>query len=381
GMNGFQRAVFAAALFCAPVFLRAADPGPAKYGFLGRTDDDLVKAVRRVDAAILGAARKMVVKEGGEWDIEVTVIDCYKGSLKPGDKVLITIFAEEGPKPEEETGNKRFYFLTTSVDKPAAGFAGRFDCDWTDNARYERYGEPMRKVLKSMPQREIATLDALLAPAADKVVANPEADTDPGVFVPPSPGRYQTLHTLLSMRWVSRAELLQRRRFWEQCAATHTVPASGVTCSEFYEGICITDNGVCRYDQSVIYQNPASHPAFTPLTQENYDQPVENPVWKTWLPPVNGEGIYRRFVGFSKMALAKPGDTSWCVITEYFADGKSHVAHFYVPSRLEIQSLIGDARRDGEDISQWSEYDKRLWAPPEWLTRGLKYDPAIFPAN
>jgi hypothetical protein len=45
---------------------------------------------------------------------------------------------------------------------------------------------------------------------------------------------------------------------------------------------------------------------------------------------------------------------------------------------LEIQSLIGEARDAGEDCTQWSEYNKLLWTTPEWMTRDLKYDPAIF---
>jgi hypothetical protein len=345
--------------------------GEHKYGFLAANDDDLIKVMRRVDAVILGRIDQDV-KAGGGWDLHVTVIECFKGSLKPGDSVFIAIVAEGGPDPKEEIGRQRFFFLVPN-SHVVPDVAGSFWCDWTDNKDYEQFGEPMRKLLRSAPQREITWLDELLAVSEDREIDDPEKDrTFPGISSGVSMG---WSHPLLSMRWVSRAELLARKRHWEQCLASHTVN-TGTTQGELYEGFVFTDFSVCEYKQAV--------PPFDfgeDKRQSAYAEPMERPAWQYWVPPEKGSELYKLFTDFPKAAQTKPDETSWCVMMKYFDNGKCHVKHFYVPSRLEIQTLLHEVQEAGQDCSTWKQSDKRLWTIPEWMARDFKYDVGIWYKN
>ena len=130
--------------------------GTSNYS--ARTNDELINnVVRKVDAVILGRADEQTeVKEHHRWGLHVTVIDCYKGDLKPGDKIYVSIYWDEGaPDFKEIAGKKGFYFINARNEK-TPGVAGMYESSPIDIAPYERYGEPMRKLLRTVRQHETA---------------------------------------------------------------------------------------------------------------------------------------------------------------------------------------------------------------------------------
>lgn len=114
------------------------------------TNEDLIQnVVRKVDAAILGRADGQAEPDGRHrWRLSLTVLECYKGGLQPGDKIYVSIYWDEGnPDFRDITGTKGFYFINKRKENvPKVGRT--YQCGWIDIAPYKRYGEPMRKLLR-----------------------------------------------------------------------------------------------------------------------------------------------------------------------------------------------------------------------------------------
>ncbi len=133
--------------------------GTSNYS--ARTNDELINnVVRKVDAVILGSldGPSNVVTFGHKPVFQVTVLDCYKGSLKPGDKICVLMQGDgETPDVREilEIGKNGFFFINARIEK-TSGMAGLYECVPIDIAPYERYGEPMRKLLRTVRQHETA---------------------------------------------------------------------------------------------------------------------------------------------------------------------------------------------------------------------------------
>jgi hypothetical protein len=370
------------------------------------TNGGLIRnVVRKVDTVILGAAENSVeTLPNSRWRWHVTVIESYKGSLKPGDKIYVYTQWDEGtPDFKEISGKKGFYFMNLDERhrlKPTD--APTYESSWIDVAPYARYGEPMRNLLRTIPQHELAWLDALLSPSGDRVVANPEteamdqqerwhgakqyaadnedpANPESGLAVPRVGDLYHN-HSLLHMRWVSRAELLARKRFWQNCLATHSIPSRDPGYGEMCEGFTFDDNSVCQYSQSIaaILLGSAAQPIPDPISSGPDSTLYQRPVWTRWVPPDQAPLLYKSFIDLQKIAQPAPDEGSWCVMMEDFENGKSHIRHFYVSSRLDIQVRLFYTNELGQDCSSWDEHDARLTQIPDWITHDLKYDPTIW---
>ena len=129
--------------------------------YSARTNDELINnVVRKVNAVILGRldGPSTVVKFGHKPVYQVTIIDCYKGNLKPGDKICVLMQGDgETPDVREilEIGKNGFFFINAR-NEVVLGMAGLYECSPIDIAPYERYGEPMRKLLPTVRQHEAA---------------------------------------------------------------------------------------------------------------------------------------------------------------------------------------------------------------------------------
>jgi len=372
------------------------------------TNGGLIRnVVRKVDTVILGAAGDSAeAMPFHRWRWHVTVIDSYKGSLKPGDIIYVNTYSDEGTPDIKHyiSGKKGFYFLHLDERhrlKPTD--APTYESNWIDVATYDRYGEPMRNLLSTIPQHELAWLDALLAPSGDRLVANPETESmdqqerwhgakqaasdnkDPanpesGLTVPRVGDLYRN-HSLLHMRWVSRAELLARKRFWQNCLATHSIPSRDLGYGEMNEGFTFNDNSVCQYSQSIpaVLLGSRDQPIPDPVPPSGPDAALyERLVWTRWVPPDQAPLLYKSFINLQKAAQPVPDEASWCVMLEDFENGKSHIRHFYVSSRLDIQARLSYTNQLGQDCSHWDEHDPRLTMIPDWITGDLKYDPTIW---
>lgn len=331
-----------------------------KYGLLARSDEQLVDVVRQSDAVVLGRVDEDV-KAGDGYDLHVSVLECYKGSFKPGDVLFVAIVAEEGPDPKGEIGAKRFFFLNKN-ERKVPEVAGAFWCDWMNNWLFKENGDAMRKVLRSVPDREIATLDRLLTVSEDR--AETEQETFPGI-APSGFGGWSG--SLVSICWAPRAELLARKRFWRKCLATGVIP-SEPTFTDPVEALIFSDFSVCEYQQSTLRDDGEPKGALT------YAEPYTAEIWKRWIGPDKGAAFFKKLtVDFPASAQAEPDETSWCVMLKYYRDGTFHIAHFYVPSRLEIQTLLHEAQGTGPDCAHWDDKDKRFGVA-DWMKRDLKYD-------
>jgi hypothetical protein len=85
--------------------------GTSNYS--ARTNDELINnVVAKVDAVILGVADVSVEPlPFHRWRWHVTVIESYKGSLKPGDKIYVNSYSDEGPpRLKRHIGQKRLLF-------------------------------------------------------------------------------------------------------------------------------------------------------------------------------------------------------------------------------------------------------------------------------
>ncbi len=151
-MFGVMRAVLAIyASFLLLIPTMAAD---RKYGFTAGSDAELLAKMRdpEIGSVILGCVYRYELpteKDPKSHISHVTVIEAYKGKLANGEKIVIEISAESGPTAEQELGRLRFYFLAKEPTGNGAAPAKSFFCDWTDNLSYERYGEALRKLLRT----------------------------------------------------------------------------------------------------------------------------------------------------------------------------------------------------------------------------------------
>jgi hypothetical protein len=154
-------------LFALAAFLTAsqifANDSP-KYGFLADSDEEVLIEANDKDifAIVLGCvydfappAKNIKNPKGIEWKVYknyITVTESFKGPLKVGEKLLVVIFAEDGPTKKESLGELNFYFLRKKevhdIEIPDADFV----CDWTQFSPYSEYGETLRKVLLKLPE-------------------------------------------------------------------------------------------------------------------------------------------------------------------------------------------------------------------------------------
>jgi len=337
---------------------------PDKYGFLGDSDAALAVQSRDKDAVILGRVYKCE-KTRDDWSFHVEVVECYKGNLKPGDKILVSLQAETGPEPAAEIGKRIFFLLETARENPPSGATGdknvglEFGCDAEDAVGYERYVEKMRQAFLDIPKHEIAFLDTVLAPPETHVVKTEEDDAFEKEFCWP------VFECVLALRWVSRAELLARRRYWERCLANHWIPR-GVVASEFRERLLFFDDSVCEYRQAF-----ESDPLMGDVGDDEGPY-SDDTVWRRLVPPDKGFQLYKQitlnFSGLPKPTA--PDDTSWCVIFDFIKDGKLMAGHSYVPSRLEVQATIHGVREGGTASAKVHNEDT---APADWMVKQLKY--------
>ena len=132
--------------------------GTSNYS--ARTNDELINnVVAKVDAVILGIADVSVEPlPFHRWRWHVTVIESYKGGLKLGDKIYVNSYSDEGaPDFKEISGKKGFYFINLDErHRQAPTEATTYESSWIDVAPYDRYGEPMRKLLSTLRQHETA---------------------------------------------------------------------------------------------------------------------------------------------------------------------------------------------------------------------------------
>jgi len=337
---------------------------PDKYRWLGATDADLAFNMRKVPDVILGSVYKAETKKLGSmyhvYIYQVKVIECYKGALKPGEKIQIVVMAETGPAPEEEIGKQRYYLLTPGKNEGKT-MKGSFVCEWTDSLSYEEYGKAPRNAFLNAPKVEIGVLDELLKPSEHRK----GDEGDYGDFSPTPAVRWQTI---LSVRWISRAELLARKHYWQDCLAHNCIHGDIADAVESFQFL---DTSVCEYRQEI--ENPEGGVDFV-----GNEYLPEGAVWKRWVPPDKGFDLFNKFVvELPKAAQSEPTETSLCVIMSFISNGKFMVQHFYLPSRFPIHTLLHEARKTGVDCSNWEETDAR-WATPAWMAQKLKYNTKIW---
>ncbi len=124
-----------------------------KYGFMAHTDEELLTKARspEIDAVVLACVYKLTPPPRASSKARTsyaTVIESYKGPLAVDQKIAVVIYAEGGPTQEQELGTLRFFFLRAKKPDEIQLPDGAFSCEWTDAARYDEYGEPMRKLLR-----------------------------------------------------------------------------------------------------------------------------------------------------------------------------------------------------------------------------------------
>jgi hypothetical protein len=124
-----------------------------KYGFLAESDEALLALAQKqevYDVVLVCVYRFQPLPEKGGKDhmSQATVIESYKGRLKIGQQIAVTVYAESGPSQEKELGRLRFFVLRESAKPEDPGALPSFTCDWTDSVTYSEYGESMRKVLR-----------------------------------------------------------------------------------------------------------------------------------------------------------------------------------------------------------------------------------------
>jgi hypothetical protein len=61
----------------------------------------------------------------------------------------------------------------------------------------------------------------------------------------------------------------------------------------------------------------------------------------------------------------------------YIRGGEARVKHFYLPSRVYLQTLVAGAYQVTEDCESWPSRDERF-GRAEWMTNALKYDDKIW---
>ena len=61
-----------------------------------------------------------------------------------------------------------------------------------------------------------------------------------------------------------------------------------------------------------------------PHSTDTWDTYLPNePVWKHWLAPEKGQGVFKNsVVDLPNLAEAQPTDTSWCVLMMYISEGR-----------------------------------------------------------
>lgn len=171
-------------------------------------------------------------------------------------------------------------------------------------------------------------------------------------------------NTIVRLQWVSRSELVNRKHYWERWLADRSTPW-GVTGSETLEDFVFYDNSVCAYQQTV-----------SDKLQGGSALSVGS-IWRRWIRPDQGFALFKRITEEfpdSCQITNEPGELSWCVLMTYIDKGEIRFRHFYVPSRLEIQTLLSKVQfLTKEDDSKFSTHDDR-YDTPEWMIRELKYD-------
>jgi hypothetical protein len=111
---------------------------PDKYGFLAKTDRGLLSYARKQDAIILARVDE-IVNKGMYQEVSVTVVDCFKGSLKKGDRIMVIVDAEDDPR-RRAIGTLN-YFLMKKTREDSARVTPTFFCEWMAVLSFERYGE------------------------------------------------------------------------------------------------------------------------------------------------------------------------------------------------------------------------------------------------
>ena len=310
----------------------------------------------------------------------MTVLKCYKGDLDPGDEIRVAMVGDQETPDVTKVvavGKAGFFFINRRPEEES-GLAGVYECNPIDIAPYDEFGEPMARLLRSVPQHELRWLKTLLISPKDKDVGNPQKCLDlPAVG---SPGINWPSVIPFSACDGFRGPLLARKSFWQHCLATGQIPSGGIEYGETHERLSFTDTSVYEYSQAVYEERMGDGakpipPAFRPVSPNA--RLFEWPVWLRWEPPEKSRLLYNLFHGLPKTAQSMPDGASWCVITDCVKNGKCIENRFYLPNRTEIQTLLNYVNVTGEDCSQW-KHDKRLSTIPDWLTRDMKYDPAIW---
>lgn len=356
----FRRLMFAMLLVCCVPVARASRHD---YGFFAPDDEGVAEELHGKDAAILGTIYKCE-RVRDVWNFHIKVEECYQGNLRKGDHIFVFLVAEAGPDPAEEIGKKKYFVLSAAKQIPPFGekvdkdVGLTFGCEWTDALDYEKYGDKLKKAFLDAPKYEIAKIDAALAPAEvhEVKVKDDEAFRHEPFCIVGS--------CVFTMRWVSRVELLSRKRYWEKCLADHWIPHS-VIPSELCDRVVYFDTSCCEYRQTAKLDGGLG--AEGPYSEDT--------VWRRLVPPVKGYELYKlAAIDFPAASLAAapatPGEESWCVMYTFVKDGKVMAGHFYVEARAEIMSVV----------KQMQEYGTVIPEPPDekdpladWMVKKLKY--------
>lgn len=159
--------------------------------------------------------------------------------------------------------------------------------------------------------------------------------------------------------WVYRVELLERKAHWKRWLEDQSMPW-GRNESEDEVGLHFFTNNVARYARTIRANAYLK----------------DHIIWDVWFAPESGQKLYQEVILDTRSAievLDTPTNDSICVIVRYLREGRYWEKHFYVPSILEINQLIGLIQEGGELCSTWSHNDERF-AIPLWVIEDLRYD-------
>lgn len=207
---------------------------------------------------------------------------------------------------------------------------------------------------EDIAKQEITYLKYLLTPRAKAKEKDSPLWTKGGIS-----------NAVVQLRWISRMELKHRLEYWQSWLQDKSIPW-GKNGSEDTEGFVYYDNNVAEYNHTIIWRT-------------NTAESVED-VWRLWIEPSKGKEVYELTTAQfpkSKYVTEKPKDDAICVIMTYVENGELWVTHFYIASRVGIQSILYEVKHRGVDCEGWDHRDERFISP-KWLSTELKYSDKLW---